>query len=627
MRIDVEKYLVTGPWSQKDLFFAKAQKLGIAEFISITPSSFEKSDDIETFISALQILRAKVPVKQVMPLDDFGSSLVLARHVVDRNSELDRLREEVRVLSKERDRILPFGDFSLDALLKLEKETKKKAHFFFSKLTLEDPDLIYVSSHYGLNYYFAFLKEPKHFEGAIEMQLDRSLGQVEEAFASAKRKIDEYETELAELSHHKSFLRQGLTNALDRHHLEESKHRVESQLEGNLFMAMVWIPKNKIALFENLANETNVHFEQISVEKEDRVPTYLENKSFSRLGEDLVGIYDTPSTRDHDPSLWVYVAFGLFFSMIIGDAGYGLILLFISLFLYRKYAKKGGLLKRVLVLSTSLSIGCILWGILTASFLGIHLPPDSKWRSLSVIDWATKKKAAYMIANHDQELVQEYPEAKGIKEPLQLLMVKDEKGEYPIDHQFKDNIMMELVLFIGTLHIMLSFLRSLRRNWSGVGWIIFMIGGYLYFPSILKAVSLIHFIFGVPEVMGAKVGLYLIYGGLGLACILAVIQEKLAGLGEIMKVIQVFSDVMSYLRIYALALAGLIMAETFNKMGHQVPIYIGWLIILAGHTVNFTLGIMGGIIHGLRLNFIEWYHYSFEGGGKLLNPLRLTKRI
>jgi len=92
-----------------------------------------------------------------------------------------------------------------------------------------------------------------------------------------------------------------------------------------------------------------------------------------------------------------------------------------------------------------------------------------------------------------------------------------------------------------------------------------------------------------------------------------------------MHVISVFADVMSYLRIYALSLAGMIMGSTFNHIGSSMPLYIGLFIILAGHLVNITLALMGGVIHGLRLNFIEWYHYSFEGGGYHFSPLFVIK--
>ncbi len=60
-------------------------------------------------------------------------------------------------------------------------------------------------------------------------------------------------------------------------------------------------------------------------------------------------------------------------------------------------------------------------------------------------------------------------------------------------------------------------------------------------------------------------------------------------------------------------------------MGLRLGLATGFVIILIGHIVNLGLCIQAGVIHGLRLNFLEWYHYSFEGGGRAFNPLRLRK--
>ncbi len=291
-------------------------------------------------------------------------------------------------------------------------------------------------------------------------------------------------------------------------------------------------------------------------------------------------------------------------------------------------AKKNEGLKRVLRLSTYLSLVCITWGVLSASFFGIDFAPESKFKKLSLVNWMVEQKAEYFLTKKpasNDTLVKEYPELKDVSTPEALLTTVKRDGKYEIYNEFTDNVLIELAIFLGTIHIILSFLRYLDRNWAGAGWILFIIGSYLFFPSVLGAVSLIHYIFHVPYEEGTIIGKYLLYSGLGLTVVLAIIQKRLGGLAEIMNVIQVFADIMSYLRIYALSLAGMIMAATFNEIGGKAPIYLGIFIILAGHLINLTLAIMGGVIHGLRLNFIEWYHYSFEGGGKMFNPLKLIK--
>lgn len=633
MRVDIEKFLIVGPENQKEEFFERVQKLGIVEFINTKAMGVQRAEEVDLFVHALQILRRRPTVKEVEAGEDVGATNVIARDIVDKNERLEFALEEKRILQKEIARIEVFGDFSLDDLRNLEEQTGRKFQFFFTKRKdIDAPKkegVFYVGSHFGLDYYFTINKVKTSYDGLIEMTIDKSLGDLHDSLAETERKIDQFSSELAQLSHYKKQLRSGLNNALDQFQLASSKERAESNLEGHLFTAYGWIPNNKIAQFKKLEEELDVYSEPIAIEEGERVPTYLENKGAARLGEDLVGIYDTPSSTDRDPSLWVYVAFGLFFSMIIGDGGYGLILLAISLFLYYKFRKKGGLVKRVILLSTSLSIGCIIWGILTASFFGITISPDSKLRRFSFVDELVEKKGEYLVKNQTatyDELVKQHPELKEATSGKEFVR-KVTKGEsYPIFDEFADNVMMEIVIFIGTIHIIISLLRYADRNLASIGWVIFMVGAYLYFPSLLKATSLIHYLFHVPEVAGAKIGLYLLFGGIGLATVLALIQKKWAGLVEPMQVISVFADVMSYLRIYALALAGVIMAQTFNNMGSKLPLVFGILIIFAGHTVNFTLALMGGLIHGLRLNFIEWYHYSFEGGGKPFNPLSLHKK-
>ena len=95
---------------------------------------------------------------------------------------------------------------------------------------------------------------------------------------------------------------------------------------------------------------------------------------------------------------------------------------------------------------------------------------------------------------------------------------------------------------------------------------------------------------------------------------------------ELTNGIQLFSDILSYLRLYALALAGMVMADTVNTtLGIEFGVIATVFVIVFGHLINISLSSMSATIHGLRLNFLEWYRYSFEGGGKLFNPLRIQK--
>jgi V/A-type H+-transporting ATPase subunit I len=209
---------------------------------------------------------------------------------------------------------------------------------------------------------------------------------------------------------------------------------------------------------------------------------------------------------------------------------------------------------------------------------------------------------------------------------LEISVPKKHTTQYPVMDEFTGNIMFDFVFLVGVIHICIAFGRYLTRNYAGLGWIIFLIGGYLFFPTMINATTMTQYIAGISTKTAAAFGLQCVCGGIAFALIAAVIQRRWKGLTEIANVVQVFSDIMSYARLYALSLAGAIMASTFNQEGSALGLFFGFVIIFAGHCVNMGLSFMGGVIHGLRLNFLEWYHYCFNGGGRLFKPLHKLKK-
>ena len=427
-------------------------------------------------------------------------------------------------------------------------------------------------------------------------------------------------------------MHRAILDKLNKKNLSGAQSYVDFVAEDRIFSVEGWVAMSDLEKMQELVDKCRVHVEKIAIEKEDRVPTHLRNEGFQRVGEDLVKVYDIPSTQDGDPSVWVLVGFVLFFSMIISDGGYGLVFFLISLFFWIKYPKVEGLKRRILSLFSVLGVSCMIWGLLSHSFFGMKFHPDSFVRQFSVIDYLVEQKTAYHIDQRDEtyfQWVERYKYLQGVKNPRDFLRggvrMINSKPVYEIMEKFSGNIMIELALLIGIVHLSLSFLRGIRKNWCGPAWILAMFGGYLYFPVLLSATTMPLFLFEFqPQVM-QEAGLELLYAGVFLAVLLAVIQHRIMGLLELSNIIQVFADVLSYLRIYALGLAGAMMSSTFNDIASSMSFMIGVLVLLIGHIVNIALSLIGGVIHGLRLHFIEWYHYSFEGGGKLHQPLKLFK--
>lgn len=635
MRYDVKKYLFAGLENERDLFFKRAQEAGIIHFIHANPLRDKRDlEEVKIFSKAIAILRG-LPVVDQEASEENG--LHLAAKIISIHELLEKLREEERMTGLEVSRVEPFGNFSKEEITSIEKEAGRKIQFYCAKQgfahTDEVPEnAIHVSSDHGLDYFMAINKETAQYPKMIEMVVDKPWGQLKQRETELKQEIHALEHDLKGYAKYNRFLHQAFVHEMNAFHLNEAKHAVDFPIDGGeLFAVQGWVPVHKLDFLDQLVKEMHIFVEEIEVDPNETIPTFLENKGAARIGEDLVHVYDTPSQNDKDPSFWVLAFFALFFSMIIGDGGYGLVLLLIAFYIRYKHSGLKDQKKRALDLLTILGFGCIVWGVLTTSFFGIDIAPDNPIRKASAMSWLVEKKAAYHIERQDEvhaEWTKKYPELSSVKEPKEFLLKAgsaDSHGvmKYEAFSKFSDNLMMELALLVGVIHTILSMGRNIFRNWAYFGWVLLILGAYLYAPVFLNASSISHFIFGLDGELIGQIALYMVYGGFGLATVMALVQHKWFGLLEPTVAIQIFGDVLSYMRLYALGLSGALLTQTVVELAASVPLFFGILILVFGHTVNIVLGVMGGVIHGLRLNFLEWYHYSFEGGGKMFNPLHI----
>jgi V/A-type H+/Na+-transporting ATPase subunit I len=632
MIVDLEKYLIFGSAATMDEFFTLAQRAGFLEFIGKKRKGIELPQEAKTFFSAIKIAKHYSIHPQEAPNTDL-EPLQIAEKIVSLRQEEEALLEEERIIEAEIARISTFGDFSQEDLAAIEKDTKLIFQFFVMKSDVAKefvppPEMIHVGTDYDLDYFIAIQKEKKQYPKMIEILIDKPVGVLRKRLFQLREEVGKIEGDIKSFSNYFPQLQEGLAEHLNHYHLDQAKHNASLKFNNGLFSIEAWVPKTRVKSLFGLISHLDVECVPIAVESKDQIPTYMENKGAGRIGEDLLNIFDTPSHTDKDPSLWILVFFSLFFAMIISDAGYGMIFLLIVLFLRWKFPNLHGVKKRVLRLGLILSCSVISWGIFTGSYFGITFSPQSPTQKTSILAYFSEKKINYHLQQKDevyQALVKKYPQVVTMngKEVLQI----NHKAGYPIFEQFSENILLEFAFIIGVIHISLSFLRYIRRNWSGIGWILFLIGGYLYFPSIIHATTIVNFMNWIPKPVAYAWGLWILISGLVIAAILSFIQKRWGAITELLHVVQVFADILSYLRLYALALGAMVMARTFNDtLGVEVGIVLTLILILFGHTVNIGLGLMGGVVHGLRLNFLEWFHYSFEGGGRLFNPLKLYKK-
>ena len=311
------------------------------------------------------------------------------------------------------------------------------------------------------------------------------------------------------------------------------------------------------------------------------VPPFIDYDRFGifRMAKplfDFIGI--SPAYNENDVSICVLLFLTLFFGMIIGDAAYGAIFLGIGLYARAKITDPK---KRVAIsLFILLSSTAFIWGALNGTWFAI--PIEKLPRLMQGFSWF-------------------YDEAVGQKH------------------------IQWLCFLIAGLHLSLgrawkAWVQRDRAALGHIGWGLFIWGNFF------TAVELVVTKGSFPMVIGGA--LY----GVGTVLIL-VFGVKWKDVGEVLNLpfgfINSFVDVLSYIRLFAVGLSSLYIARSFNDMGGMVLELSPWLfpgaalVVLFGHLLNIALGFMGVLVHGIRLNTLEFSnHMELTWSGKPYRPLR-----
>ena len=334
--------------------------------------------------------------------------------------------------------------------------------------------------------------------------------------------------------------------------------------------------------------------------EEDNPPIKLKNGWFARQFESFTGMYGMPVYSEFDPTAIVAPFYLLFFAMCLGDAGYGIVLFLFGLMLNRgwiKFAMFDGLGTIISILGA----GTMIVGTVLGTFFGMSMA-DAAW----VPQW------------------------------LKSCMIV---GEVEVPGMGMFNIQMILALGIGVFHICLAMVVKaigytkrfgFRANVSTWGWLLLIVGGIIL--AILGVGSFIS-----PEAIKYAVIVVGTLSALGIYIFNTPGQNPLinigAGLWDTYNMATgILGDVLSYIRLFALGLAGGMLGQAFNNLAEMVrsDSIVTWipfvLILLFGHVLNILMSSLGAFVHPLRLTFVEYFkNAGYEGKGARYNPLSTTK--
>lgn len=363
--------------------------------------------------------------------------------------------------------------------------------------------------------------------------------------------------------------------------------------EGALKVVEGFCPIDQTVALDTMLQEQDIYFQAEDPTEEDNTPIKLRNNWFTRMFECFTGMYGMPTYGEFDPTPILAPFYLLFFAMCMGDAGYGLVLIAFGLLV--QYKKLNiSMFEGLGPIITTLGVGTAVVGLFLGTFFGIPL---------AQADW--------------------YPEA------LKGIIVQGTVMGY--------DAQMVLAICIGVFHICLAMVVKaicytkrfgFKENISTWGWLLLVVGG-------LSALILL-MLFNAP----AEVTKWTLIGIAGVSALGIYIFNKPgrnpllnigAGLWDTYNMATgLLGDVLSYVRLYALGLAGGMLGGAFNDLGLMVlgenPTWqwVGFvLILLIGHVLNVAMSALGAFVHPLRLTFVEYFKNSgYEGKGVAYQPFK-----
>jgi len=480
----------------------------------------------------------------------------------------------------------------------------------------------------GKNRNFVVVVTPVEHKGEVERLLQEAAYQavtIPQESGSPQGRIDFYTGQISQSKKELEEIKQKIDGIKQKHAEflvaceEILKVRVE-QTEAPLrfattdvtFVAEGWVPRETVAdvtkALETVA-EGKIFVTELSIDYEhDAVPVEYDNPSFAKPSQMLMDVYSRPKYTELDPTLMISIVFPLFFGLILGDVGYGLLLLGMCLVL-RKFLK-GEESGQLITVLRNASISSIFFGLLYSEFLGFALP----WSPI-------------MFSRH-----------------LKI-------GAHTTGHGPMIPELMILAIWIGILHITLGRAMGMANHarqdhgahrakaiLANFGWICVMWGILMVIWSMVPMPYMPDFT-TMPKII-LTLNITAIVGAVMLAAGVLFIARD-SGL-ELVELPTIISHVLSYARIVAVGLSSVAIAMVINfiAIGMLIEpqlesitivgvlfILMGVVVFLIGHALNLALGILGGGLHSIRLHYVEFFTKFYKGGGKKYSPFGLKRRF
>ena len=341
-----------------------------------------------------------------------------------------------------------------------------------------------------------------------------------------------------------------------------------------------YILAEKQADFAGLAKANGWAFVSDDPAEEDAVPTAMRHNRFVQLLTPLTDFLGTvPGYREPDISLWFLLFFGIFFAMIFGDAGYGGILVILSLIGIGKAKAKEQPAPLAMQMFLYLGVLTVIWGTATCNWFGISVNYIPAW---------LKNLSVPAISNATEESI-------------------------------RNANLMQFCFTLGLIQLTIGHIISIVRNIRSpqilghVGSIAMLCGMYVVVLSLVVSAERYQINQPVMVAIGGGFALNFIFSNYQTGIGQSIVDSLKNIITMFLGVVNVFADIMSYIRLWAVGLAGSAISATVNQMAGPALgsflIFLGVLLLFFGHGLNYIMNVLSVIVHGVRLNTLEFSNH------------------
>ena len=596
-------------------FLEKLQELGVVDVTrSVKPIDDYSASVLSSVGNARSIIEKLEAIDYSKEEDKKAIEMAYAKTVIEKDmvagaakalADLKDLEAEKEAAEKEVKARLAWGDFDHTRIQQLETlgyvvrfyQTDRKkfqqgwAELYPLEVIHEDTNNIWfvTISHKDQEYSLPLEQTPKPEASWKEAQA--RVDALKEKIATTKGAILRYKENIAQMT-------RNYEADLAELDLYLAKASCGSAAENTLSIVVGFAPVENDDKLTQAFNAAGVFYFKEDATVDDNPPIRLKNNWFARQFEVFTGMYGMPVYNEFDPTSVLAPFYLLFFSMCMGDAGYGIVLLLFGIALNRGWVKIG-MFEGLGNIISILGVGTAVIGAALGTFFGMQI--------LSLVEPGTAAARYYEFVGGN------------ISTPM---------GELPFQ--------MLLALGIGIFHICLAMVIKavgytqrfgIKQNIATWGWVLLIVGGLIVallgVGSILSAAAIKWAVIAIGAISALAIYIFNTPGRNPL-------MNVGAGLWDTYNMATgILGDVLSYIRLFALGLAGGMLGQAFNDLALMVrgDSFVTWIpfifILLFGHVLNVLMSALGAFVHPLRLTFVEYFkNAGYEGRGSKYNPLK-----